>query len=378
MAGIYIHIPYCKKICYYCDFHFSVNLKTKEQMIEAIKKEIVKQKNYLDGESIETIYFGGGTPSVLSAVEINSIVDTITRNYVLAENIEFTLEANPDDLTKEYLYLLKKETGVNRLSIGIQSFYDDDLQLMNRRHTGEEAINSLKRVFDCGFDNVTIDLIYALPKSNIERLLHNLDIAMQFDINHISTYCLTIEKQTAFNHFINKKIIESVDESESYEQFEVICKYLKDRCFNHYEISNFAREGYYSRHNLSYWQQKKYLGIGPSAHSFNLSQRHWNVANNLKYISALSDDSLAIEYTEDIDKDTRYNEYVMTSLRTMWGMDLAYLESEYGQNIYKYCLQNAAKYVKSKNIVIDNNHMILTDSGQFISNTIMSDLFIIK
>ena len=373
MSGIYIHIPFCKKICYYCDFHFSLNLSQKEQFIAALFKEIALQKEYLSVKNIETIYFGGGTPSVLSAQEINQIFEEIEKHFDLSNVGEITLEANPDDLSLDYLQALK-QTKINRLSIGIQSFFDEDLLLMNRRHSANDAFRCVENAKKAGFENITIDLMYGLPNLSLERWKENINHALSLQVPHISAYHLSIEKQTAFNKFHNdgKFMLPSEDLSEL--QYTTLVEILKEQGFIHYEISNFAREGFLAVHNSSYWKQKTYLGLGPSAHSYNGTSRQWNISNNLKYISSLQNNELLIEKEILTDIDS-CNEYVMTSLRTMWGIDLQYFEKHFS-HFKPMLMQNAQTYVAAGKINITNNFITIDESGTFISDKIIADLFI--
>ncbi|MCR8558687.1 radical SAM family heme chaperone HemW [Mucilaginibacter sp. BJC16-A38] len=320
MAGIYIHIPFCKQACHYCDFHFSTSLKYKDDLLQALIKEIGLQKTYLAGETIETIYFGGGTPSILSADELNLLIGTITKQHTVTANAEITIEANPDDLDKAKLQALR-QTDINRFSIGIQSFFDEDLMWMNRVHRAAEAEASVKRAQDLGFENITVDLIYGYPLLNDTKWKYNLDKVFELDIPHISSYSMTVEPQTALASFIKKKKQAPMDDQQSAEQFVLLMDAMQSHGFEHYEISNFCKPGHYSRHNSNYWKGVKYLGIGPSAHSFNGETRQWNVPNNAKYIQSLEKAEIPAE-TELLTETDRLNEYTMTSLRTMWGLDL--------------------------------------------------------
>jgi len=315
MAGIYIHIPFCKQACYYCDFHFSTSLKYKDELIQALIKEIKLQKDYLAGETVETVYFGGGTPSVLNADEINILLNTITNLHTVSANAEITLEANPDDLSKEKLQALR-QTSLNRLSIGIQSFFDEDLAWMNRAHRANEAESSVKRAQDTGFENITADLIYGYPLLTDQKWKYNLDKIFALDIPHVSSYSMTVEPRTALASFIKTKKQQPMDEQQSAEQFILLMDAMQAHGFEHYEISNFCKPGNYSRHNSNYWKGVKYLGLGPSAHSYNGETRQWNVANNAKYIVALEKSEIPAE-TETLSEANRLNEYIMTSLRTM-------------------------------------------------------------
>jgi oxygen-independent coproporphyrinogen-3 oxidase len=349
-------------------------LSHKQSFIEALVKEIELQKNYLSDKTIETIYFGGGTPSILSSSEINSIFSQLELHFDLSNVSEITLEANPDDLSSEYLLALK-QTRINRLSIGIQSFFDEDLVLMNRRHTAIDAYTCVENALKTGFSNITIDLMYGLPNFSLERWKKNIAIALSLQINHISAYHLTIEKQTAFNKFQKDGKIILPTEELSELQYHTLVDILKEHGFVHYEISNFARFGFYATHNSNYWKQKTYLGLGPSAHSFNGRSRQWNISNNFKYISSLETGSLLFE-SEELSEKERFNEYILTSLRTVWGVDIAYIKNNFPQ---KYCSIFIAKmegYVHRGYALQNHLSISLTNKGMFISDSIISDVFV--
>ncbi|MDX1545081.1 MAG: radical SAM family heme chaperone HemW, partial [Christiangramia sp.] len=293
MSGIYIHIPFCKQACHYCDFHFSTSTKKKSQLVEMLGRELVLRKNELDSEEIETIYFGGGTPSLLNKEELDQIFQTVFENFKVTENAEITLEANPDDLTQEKLKMLS-ESPINRLSIGVQSFFEEDLQLMNRAHNSDEALSSLKHAKRY-FDNISIDLIYGIPGQTNAQWKENLQTALDLEIPHISSYALTVEPKTALEKFIEKGKIKAVDDEQYREQFEILVSTLTTNGFEHYEFSNFGKPGYHSRNNMAYWMGRTYLGIGPSAHSFDGNSRKWNISNNTLYIKAIEKDQIPQE-----------------------------------------------------------------------------------
>ena len=372
MAGIYIHIPFCKQACYYCDFHFSTSLKYKDELLAAILNEIGLQKNYLDGEEIETIYFGGGTPSLLSADEINLIIGTITKLHVVNSTAEITLEANPDDLDIAKLRALR-QTNINRLSIGIQSFFDEDLAWMNRVHKGDEAEACVKRAQDIGFENITLDLIYGYPLLNDQKWKHNLNKVFELEVPHVSTYSMTVEPRTALASFINKKKQPAMDDQQSAEQFILLMNAMNTKGFEHYEISNFCQPGHYSKHNANYWKGVKYLGIGPSAHSFNHEARQWNVANNAKYISALQKDEIPVEM-EVLTETNRLNEYIMTSLRTMWGLDLKIVEKIAG-GASPVLLKAAVGFFEREWIIQKDDTICLSPKGKLYADKIASEMF---
>ncbi len=375
MAGIYIHIPFCKQACHYCDFHFSTSLQNKDAFLIALKKEIVLQKAYLKSEKISTVYFGGGTPSLLSKNELNEIFDCLKNNFQIEEDAEITLEANPDDLTTEKIKDLK-DTSVNRLSIGIQSFYDEDLKLMNRAHSAEESIKAVKLAQENGFDNITIDLIYGIPGLTDHRWRNNLQIAFALNVNHISAYCLTVEPKTVLANQVKKGLVKNVDEQQSSEQFEIMLEAMHQNDFVQYEISNFCRNGAFSKHNSNYWKKEIYLGLGPSAHSFNGSSRQWNVSNNVLYIQSIEKGVPNFE-KEILSEAQRYNEYVMTSLRTIWGIDLKYVEQHFGKEYLDYCLKEVGEYIKSESVLAEENKLYLSDKGKLIADKIASDLFFV-
>jgi len=372
MAGIYIHIPFCKQACYYCDFHFSTSLKYKDELLEALVKEIRLQKNYLDGETVETIYFGGGTPSILSADEINLLINTITGLHTVSAKAEITLEANPDDLNKEKLQSLR-QTAVNRFSIGVQSFFDDDLEWMNRVHRAGEAEASVKRAQDAGFENLTVDLIYGYPLLNDQKWKYNLDKVFALRVPHVSSYSMTVEPKTALASFIKNKKQPAIDDQQSAEQFILLMGAMQDRGFEHYEISNFCRPGQYSKHNSNYWKGVKYLGVGPSAHSYNGETRQWNLPNNAKYIQAIETGKIPAE-TELLTETDRLNEYIMTSLRTMWGLDLNKLNS-IATASDGHLVKAARRFFDSQWIEQKDEIIYLTPTGKLYADSIASELF---
>lgn len=375
MAGIYIHIPFCKKACHYCDFHFSTSLQNKAAFLKTLQKEIVLQKKYLKSEMVSTVYFGGGTPSLLSKNELNEIFDCLKNNFQIEEDAEITLEANPDDLTAEKIKDLK-DTPINRLSIGIQSFYDEDLKLMNRAHSAEESIKAVKLAQENGFDNITIDLIYGIPGLTDHRWRNNLQIAFALNVNHISAYCLTVEPKTVLAHQIKTGLVKNIDEQHGSAQFEIMLEAMHQNDFVQYEISNFCKNGMFSKHNSNYWKKEIYLGLGPSAHSFNGSSRQWNISNNALYIQSIEKGELNFE-KEILSKEQRYNEYVMISLRTIWGLDLKYVEQNFGKEFLEYCLKEAEEYIKTENVLNEENKLYLSDKGKLIADKIASDLFFV-
>jgi oxygen-independent coproporphyrinogen III oxidase len=375
MSGIYIHIPFCKQACHYCDFHFSTSMKKKEKMILALAKEIELRKSEFENEVVETIYFGGGTPSRLQIADLRMQMDSIYKNYNVVQNPEITLEANPDDLSEDYLIELTK-IGVNRLSIGIQSFFEDDLKLMNRAHNAEEAKKCLEAAKKY-FDNISIDLIYGIPYMSNEKWRQNVETALSFGVPHISSYALTVEPKTALHSFIQKGIIPQPDDELAQEHFQILVDTLTENDFIHYELSNFGKENYFSKNNTAYWLGKKYLGIGPSAHSYDGEKRGWNVSNNSLYIKSIQENQLPIE-TEILTKTDRYNEYIMTGLRTIWGVSLSRVESEFGISYLNYLNQQAQKYIEDHLLFIDDDILRTTQKGKFLSDGIASDLFLLN
>ena len=343
MAGIYIHIPFCKKACHYCNFHFSTSTKQIEPLVDCLLKEIVLRKDYTK-ETIETIYFGGGTPSILSAEQIQKILQAVKDNYIVSNDAEITLESNPDDIAADKL-LQWKAMGINRLSIGIQSFREEDLLWMNRAHNASQAYNCIKLAQEYGFNNITIDLIYGVPNLSDEHWKENINTALSLNIPHLSCYALTVEPKTALDKLIQTKKKEAVDTDKQATHFLILMEALNNAGFEHYEISNFAIPGYRSKHNSSYWQGKHYVGIGPSAHSFNGDSRQWNVANNALYIQAINNNILPSE-KEILTPHQQFNEYVMTALRTIDGIDLNYLTERYGKEMSLYAQKEIIKWIE--------------------------------
>jgi oxygen-independent coproporphyrinogen-3 oxidase len=374
-AGIYIHIPFCKQACHYCDFHFSTSLKKKDEMVLALAKEIEMRKNEFQDEIVQTIYFGGGTPSILQIADLRFLIDEVYRNYKVVENPEITVEANPDDLTENRIIELSKNK-VNRLSIGIQSFFEDDLQLMNRAHNVEEAKKCLE-IATHYFDNISIDLIYGIPNMSNEKWVQNIETALSFGVPHISSYALTVEPKTALHSFIQKGIIPPPDDEVAQEHFQILVDKLSENGFIHYELSNFGKENYFSKNNSSYWLGKKYIGIGPSAHSYDGKNRGWNVSNNSLYIKSIQENKLPIEI-ETLTKTDRYNEYIMTGLRTIWGVSLERIEQEFGKTYLDYLNQQAAKFIEDHLLFVDDNILRTTKKGKFLSDGIASDLFLLN
>ncbi len=374
MAGIYIHIPFCKQACTYCDFHFSTSMKKKEDMVAAIATEIVLRKNELKAEIVETIYFGGGTPSVLSNVEIQFILDSVYQNYTVIDTPEITLEANPDDLSKERIQELSTSQ-INRLSIGIQSFYEEDLKLMNRAHNAAEAEACLTEAVKY-FDNISIDLIYGTPGMSNERWLHNVNKALSFGVPHISSYALTVEPKTALHKFVKNGTVAKPSDEAAHEQFLLLADVLNANGFVHYELSNFGKENYFSKNNTAYWLGKKYIGIGPSAHSYDGTFRSWNIANNALYLKDIKDGKLPSE-KEELTIADRYNEYIMTGLRTVWGVSVKRVEAEFGDQFKNYLLKEAQQHIVQGLLSSQDGIITTTREGKFLADGLASDLFFV-
>jgi oxygen-independent coproporphyrinogen-3 oxidase len=375
MAGIYLHIPFCKKACHYCDFHFSTTMKNKDELIAAMHKELDLRKDYLQGEKIKTIYFGGGTPSVLESDEIKRILDHIHRVFEVEKEAEVTLEANPDDLTPSMIRGLKEST-VNRLSIGIQSFRDKDLKMMNRAHNASQADYAVKASQDGGFENITIDLIYSIPGLSMREWKMNLETAIQLHVQHISAYSLTIEPGTVFGNYQSKGKLIAVDQDFSGDQFLTMIETLNKAGFDQYEVSNFCLPDFESKHNSAYWNGARYLGIGPSAHSFDGESRQWNIANNSVYVRFLEKNEMNFE-REILDERTRINEYIMTGLRTKWGIDNELLRSKYHFDLFKEYEEMIFELKHKGKLNIDESTMRLTKEGLLMADRIASDFFIV-
>ena len=373
MAGIYIHIPFCKKACHYCNFHFSTSSLHHELFVIALVKEIELQRNYLT-EPVSTIYFGGGTPSILPSKAIQQILQKLEEIFTINADAEITLEANPDDISKEKLQQWKL-AGINRLSIGIQSFFEEDLLWMNRAHNAGQAIECIALARAEGFHNLTIDLIYGTPTLTDLHWLQNVETAIGLGISHLSCYALTVEPKTALDKMIRQKTVEPVDADKQARHFELLMGWMSKAGFEHYEISNFARPGFRSRHNSSYWQGKHYLGLGPSAHSFNGATRQWNIANNALYISSLNQYSLSFEM-ETLTIEQQTNEYIMTSLRTMEGISLNKIEEEFGKTTLQNLLTEANDFILKKQLEIDGDFLKTTSTGKLLADGIASDLFV--
>jgi oxygen-independent coproporphyrinogen-3 oxidase len=374
MAGLYFHIPFCKQACHYCDFHFSTNQTLKSELVDQLAAELILQKDYLQGERIETIYLGGGTPSLLSARELEILFTAIQKNYKVANSIEVTLEANPDDLSVEKLNDLK-QAGINRLSIGIQSFDETVLKFLNRAHTAAEALDCIEAARKAGIQNISIDLIYSIPGQDDKTLKRNLTTALELQPNHISAYSLTIEEKTVFGRWANKGKLQAMDDGQSAQQFEFVMDLLIHYGYQHYEISNYCLPGFQSNHNTSYWQGKNYLGIGPSAHSYNGVSRQFNVSNNHLYIKSIQKGTVPFE-REILTRENKINEYIFTTLRTEWGCNLNFLKERFGHDL---AIQNKTylhQLLSGSFITLKNDTLCLTRAGKLLADRIASDLFV--
>ncbi|MCT4583026.1 MAG: radical SAM family heme chaperone HemW [Flavobacteriales bacterium] len=374
MAGIYIHIPFCKKACHYCDFHFSTSLRFKAELLNALSKEIEQQVAYLEDEEIETIYFGGGTPSLLLKDELKELLNQVRDNYQVVECPEITLEANPDDLTREKLLELK-EIGINRLSIGVQSFFDEHLEWMNRAHSSSESETCIKTATELGFKNITLDLIYGMPNLSNEEWEMNIQKAIALGVGHISAYNLTMEEQTAYAHFVKKGVYQAPSDEKGAEQFSMLIAILEKAGYQQYETSNFAKEEAYSKHNSAYWRGKKYLGIGPSAHSYNGISRQWNIANNKRYIDAVNNGNSYFEQ-EELTNIDRVNEHLLIGLRTVWGCDLKVIQRQLEGRFYQGFLKELEHQKLLGMIHLNNNKFYLTPQGKLFADRVASDLFV--
>ena len=375
MAGIYIHIPFCRQACSYCNFHFSVSLKNKEVLINALVKEIKIENNFIKDELIETIYFGGGTPSLLNKYELEIIFKALQKKYSINKDVEITLESNPDDVNETTLEIWKRN-GINRLSVGLQSFNEEELKWMNRAHNASQSLKCLDDIHQAGFTNFSVDLIYGSPLQTNDDLKKNFDIIAKRNVPHISCYALTVEPGTLLNKNINAKKTAAVDNDKQADQFSLLLKIMEKEGYEQYEISSFCKPGYRSKHNSSYWQGKPYFGFGPSAHSFNgFDKRRWNISNNSLYIQSLEKN--IIPYEEEIlTLVQRLHEYVMTALRTIEGINLNYVVQHFGEEYKRQLIKAAQKFIISGRLILQNENLQLTKEGKFFADGIASDLFV--
>ena len=371
MAGIYIHIPFCKKLCFYCDFFHVITTENNSSFIDALLNEATLRKEYLENEPVSTIYLGGGTPSVFSVKDLGTILNHIHKEFRVTDDCEMTIELNPDDVQPAYLEGLRNHN-INRISLGIQSWRDSDLKMLNRRHDSAQAITALKDTLNAGFENVTIDLIYGIPGMSQKDWESNLDFSFSFGIKHLSAYHLTFEPGTVFAKMLMKGTISEIDENDSAAQFNILIQKAESAGFVQYEISNFGKPGYFSIHNSNYWKQVKYLGLGPSAHSFNGYSRQWNIRDLKGYIKCVNTGKSFFE-SEELDIKKRFNEYIMTSLRTMWGIDLEYVEKMFEKEGYDYVVNLSGKFRNYGLMKLEKNSLVLTNQGKLISDNIISE-----
>lgn len=375
MAGIYIHVPFCKQKCNYCNFHFSTKQDNVEELVSGMIIELDQRKSYLKTKKIDSIYFGGGTPSIIDVKHIINIIEKIYSLFDVKKTAEITMEFNPDDIKKEKLNKLR-QAGINRLSIGIQSFNNEDLIFMNRSHNAKEAISSIKLAKECGFNNMSIDLIYGVQNQTDKTWKKSLNQMFELEIDHFSAYALTVEPDTKLNYLIKKKRVQPTSELKAENHFKILQEESLKMGYEQYEISNFCRKNKFAQHNTSYWKDKAYLGIGPSAHSYNGESRRWNISNNLKYITLINNSEKYFD-EEKLSPTQKYNEYTLTSLRTIWGVSLDYLENNFDQHIVSHFKKNARKWIDNKNIILEKNNVRLTNKGMLFADAISSDLFII-
>jgi len=372
MAGVYVHVPFCKVKCHYCDFHFSTNLKNRIALVEAICKEISIRQDYLKDDIVETIYFGGGTPSILETDLIQTVITTIRSKFTISKNCEITFECNPDDLNAKKLADLY-QIGVNRLSIGIQSFDDELLQFMNRAHNSNESLNAVTLAKQAGFNDITIDLIYGIPGLSLDKWKQTLNQSLKLEVGHISAYCLTIEKDTVFGRWHSTGKLDPFPDDKSLEQFQYLMDFAKENEFEQYEISNFSRPNSISRHNSAYWLGEKYLGIGPSAHSYDGESRQWNIANNALYIKFISKKQVFFE-RETLSKSDQFNDYILTRLRTKWGLNSTEM-NQVSFQMTKNVESEIKKHIRQGNVEKKGEIYRLTDQGKYLADAISADLF---
>lgn len=372
MAGVYIHIPFCRKACHYCNFHFSTSLALKNGFLNALLNEIKLRKDYLPTNLISTVYLGGGTPSILEQEDMETILHAIKSEYRLQADAEITLEANPDDINTEKL-LAWKAAGINRLSIGVQSFFDEDLNWMNRAHTANQSVMGLELAKQ-HFDNITIDLIYGAPTLTDDKWRQNVEKAVSLQVPHLSCYALTVEPKTALHDMIRKRKLEDIDSDQQARQFLLLIDWLEAAGYQHYEISNFSLPGKKSVHNSSYWSGEPYIGLGPSAHSFDGRGRQWNIANNALYIQSIQKNELNFE-REELSQIQQLNEYIMTSLRTMEGMKAEYIAKKFGEESYQRVVSSAKKFLTQQLMIEQGGNFILTKKGKLYADGIAADLF---
>jgi len=373
MAGIYLHIPFCSQKCHYCNFFSLASLKNTSAFVAAICNEIKLQHNYLGNRVISSIYYGGGTPSILKASELKLISDTLFSNFNIKADAEITLEANPDDLNTEKLKSLS-DSKINRLSIGLQSFYNEDLKFLNRSHTSTQAEKAISDAQDSGLTNISIDLIYGIPTLTNPNWIYNINKAIDSGVQHISAYSLTVEPKTAYDLLIKKGKTIAPDEEKAIKQFEILMEIMQKNGYIHYEISNFCKQGFFSKHNSSYWKQEPYLGLGPSAHSYNQKSRQWNISSLTKYIQEIENGNIPFE-SEDLSPVQKYNEYILTGLRTVWGINADEIKIKFGNNYHIHFLNSIQNYLNNKTVELNSGNYTLTFKGKLLADAIASELF---
>lgn len=378
MAGLYIHIPFCRKLCYYCDFHFTVSFKQKKRVLDSIGRELIQRKEEFIDNELSTIYFGGGTPSILSSEEINNFIEIIEKNYKISSDVEITIETNPDDLTRSYLSDVKQHTPINRLSIGVQSFNDHFLKLMNRRHSAKEALKCIVDSQEEGFGNINIDLIYGIPGMTLNDFKEDLETFSKLKIPHLSAYHLSIEPKTVFAHYQKRGKIKIITEEESLKQFEFLIRFLSNLGYEHYEISNFALPNAYSKHNLGYWTGQPYLGVGPSAHSFKATQRRWNVSVNSKYCDEIERGGEGGFEIEFIDMETSFHDYLITALRTKWGIHLETINTKFGDRLLQHIYSASKKFIDEGLLINQKGNIYLSNKGKLIADYIIREMMLEK
>lgn len=377
MAGIYIHIPFCHHKCLYCDFYSTGKSKLTDDFPSLILKEVGLRKNFIPEEKVETIYFGGGTPSLLSFIQIQEILTGINRNFAIEPNPEITIEVNPDDLSKDILRGYKS-IGINRISVGVQSFIDDELKFLGRRHDANKAIESILDIYNTGFANVSVDLIYGIPNSSLESWEYSVNKAIELNVQHLSCYHLTFEESTPLTRKLKKGFINALDEELSIKQFQILREKTNANGFIHYEISNFAKEGFISKHNSSYWHGVPYLGVGPSAHSFNGKMRQWNVSSLDQWSNEIKQSKCTVQ-SETIDDTTKFNELLLTRLRTIWGVDLNFVAHTFPKKYSDYLRSSISEHLKKGNlIIVDESKLIIPPDKYFVSDAIIEDLFYLE
>lgn len=372
MAGVYIHIPFCRSFCSYCDFYSVTDCSETDALVEALTREAALRSGYLYNETVDTVYLGGGTPSLLSVAQAERILAAVWKNFSIGNDPEITVEVNPDDIKPGYISSLAS-LGVNRISVGVQSWDDDRLKYLGRRHSARQSAEALEKIFSEGINNVSADLIYGIPGMTTADLRQDIEKTLTFPVTHISAYHLTIEEGTPLHRLREKGKLTETDEETSNSMFMLLISLLRERGFIHYEISNFALEGFISRHNSAYWKQVPYIGLGPSAHSFDRRSRQWNISDVREYIRSVNEGKVSSE-REELDRLTLFNEYIMTALRTSWGIDLTHVENSYDKELHDYLVNMSGKYIRYGLMKRERDTLVLTDQGRMISDNIIAEL----